>query len=364
MKVLFLIDCLDNGGAERQMALLATHLPAEWDRAVCALDGGPFEDYLRQRGVAVELHPRRSRLDPRAIASVWRSLQRSRPDIVHSWSWISTLVAGPICRLTGLPLIDGTIRTGALQPDHLSLKRLGMASSSLIVANTHAGLRAWGVAPTKGRVVHNGFDWSRLADSAGAADSRVSSRDRTDDVMTIVMVGRMVAERDYRAVIAAARLLREAKGQYRFLLVGHGPQRDELMAEAADLISDGTVTFPDPDLEIIAHVLSADVGVLMTEPRWAQEGCSNAILEYMACGLPVVCGASGGNREIVDDGQTGFVIPSADAPALAKRLEYLWGHREQRRTMGMAGRRRVQTHFSIERMVGRYLQIYAESLGS
>jgi len=363
VKVLFLIDCLDNGGAERQMALLATHLPAEWGRSVCALDRGPFEDYLHEKSVALEVYPRTHSLDPRPIASVWRSLRTLRPDIVHSWSWISTMVAGPMCRLVGVPLIDGTIRTGALQRDHLALKRLGMASSSMIVANTHAGLQAWGVGSTKGRVVHNGFDWSRLDSSAHDGDSETAAEGRVDAIMTIVMIGRMVPARDFRVVIAAARLLREAGGRYRFLLVGHGPQRNELMAEAADLVPDGAVTFPDPGIEVIRHVRSADVGVLMTDPRWAQEGCSNAIMEYMACGLPVLCGASGGNREIVDDGHTGFLIPSADARALAQRLEYLREHREQCRAMGIAGQRRIESHFSIERMVGRYLRIYAESLG-
>ena len=69
MKVLLLADSLGNGGAERQMALLAIGLPPEWQRRVCALGGGPFEAYLRAKGITVEVHGRRSRLDPLPAAA-------------------------------------------------------------------------------------------------------------------------------------------------------------------------------------------------------------------------------------------------------------------------------------------------------
>ena len=156
------MDSLGNGGKQRQMALLATALPADWQRRVFALSEGPFEAHLRARGISLEVHARRSRLDPVPTAALWRSIVTWRPDIVHSWSWMCTLAAGPLCRLLGVPLIDGTIRTGALQPEHLWLKRIGMACSTTVVANTAAGVQAWGVSPAKARVVYNGFDWSRL----------------------------------------------------------------------------------------------------------------------------------------------------------------------------------------------------------
>jgi glycosyltransferase involved in cell wall biosynthesis len=344
------------------MALLATGLPAGWQGRVCALGGGPFEAHLRAKGITVEVHGRRSRLDPLPMAALPRSIMTLRPDVVHSWGWISTLVAGPLCRLLRVPLIDGTIRTGALRPEHLWLKRIGMACATTVVANTHAGAQAWGVSPAKARVVYNGFDWSRVEAASLATGCESAPGTDWESSFTVVMTGRMEPLKDYRVVISAARLLRKEERPYHFLLVGDGQQRDQLMAEAIDLVSDGCMTFADAGLEVLSYVRRAQVGVLMTDPKWAQEGCSNAIMEYMACGLPVVCGEGGGNREVVEDGKTGFVIAPADPRALAQRIAYLRDHETERRAMGAAGRKRILETFSLERMVGSYGRIYEEAL--
>jgi len=361
MRVLLLADSLPNGGRERQMTLLATGLPAGWNRRVCTLGGGPFEAHLRAKGITVEVHWRRSRLDPLPAAAIWRSIMTLRPDVVHSWGWMSTLVAGPLCRLLRVPLIDGTIRLGILAPKHLWLKRIGMACATTVVANTHAGAQAWGVAE-RARVVYNGFDWSRLDATPLSAGCEGAPATDSENPFTVVMTGRMVPAKDFKAVIAAARLLQRERRPYRFLLVGHGPQRDELIAEAGSLIADGIVTFPAASIEVLDYVRQAHVGVLMTDPKWHQEGCSNSVMEYMACGLPVVCGEGGGNREVVDDGKSGFVIEPADPEALAQRIAYLRDHEDERRALGAAGRRRIVETFSLERMVDDYVRIYEEAL--
>jgi glycosyltransferase involved in cell wall biosynthesis len=100
----------------------------------------------------------------------------------------------------------------------------------------------------------------------------------------------------------------------------------------------------------------------MTNPAHGAEGVSNAIMEYMACGLPVVCSESGGNRELVLDPQTGFVIPPADPGAHASRLVYLRDDSAAARKMGMAGRERLCSAFSVESMVGETLKVYAEAM--
>ena len=118
-------------------------------------------------------------------------------------------------------------------------------------------------------------------------------------------------------------------------------------AETADLVNEGIVQFPGPGLEVLQHVRNAHAGVLMTNPSHGQEGLSNSLMEYMACGLPVVCSAGGGNREVVIDETTGFVIAPFDAEGLAKRLAWLREHEFERGAMGDAGRRRIRDVFSI-----------------
>ena len=149
---------LPNGGLERQLALLATGLPDDWEPRVWAMDGGPFEAHLRERGIPVAVRSRRTRFDPSPAASLWQELRTWRPHVVHSWGWMPALAAGPMCGVLRIACVDGMIRSGALEPDFTRLKRLGMASATLVVANTMAGLHAWGIGRDKGRVVYNGFD--------------------------------------------------------------------------------------------------------------------------------------------------------------------------------------------------------------
>ena len=355
MRVLYLADCLGNGGLERQLALLATSLPRDWEPRVWAMDGGPFEGYLLDQGIPVLVRRRRARFDPLPAARLWQDLRSWRPDIVHSWGWMPALAAGPACRALRIACIDGMIQSGALEPDFTRLKRLGMASATLVVANTRAGLRAWGIGPAKGRVVYNGFDQARLESLEDGP-----SADPTQ--FTVIMTGRMKPVKEFDVVIEAARLLSRAADGWRFVLVGDGPERERLIRQAGDLIQRGVLAFPQPGMEVLGLVRQADVGVLMTDARLAREGLSNSIMEYMALGLPVVCGSGGGNPELVQDGVTGFIIPPGDAGALADRLTTLRDDPARSVAMGALGRERILTDFSVERMVGNMLRVYAEAL--
>ena len=357
MRVLFLLNNLPNGGLERQLALLATGLPRDWEPRVWAMDGGPFEGYLRERGVSVVVSPRRARFDPLPAAWLWQELRSWRPDVVHAWGWMPALVAGPMCRLLRIACIDGMIRSGALEPDFTRLKRLGMASSTLVVANTKAGLRAWDIGPEKGRLVYNGFDLSRL-DSLHACPRPEPGK------FTVIMTGRMTPVKQFDVVIGAARRLSAASDGWRFLLVGDGPERERLISQTNDLIERGAVAFPQPAMEVLGLVRQANAGVLMTNPRLANEGLSNSIMEYMALGLPVVCGDGGGNPELVQDGVTGFVVPPGDVHALASRLARLRDDPAMCAAMGAAGKDRILRDFSMEGMVRNMLRVYAEALDS
>jgi glycosyltransferase involved in cell wall biosynthesis len=144
--------------------------------------------------------------------------------------------------------------------------------------------------------------------------------------------------------------------------LGDGPDREPLMSEASDLVESGSVTFPEGGLEVIPRIASADIGVLLTDPKVHIEGCSNSIMEYMACGLPVVCTDSGGNREIVEDGVTGFVVPAYDAGAVVAAVRKLRNDPARSREMGHQGSRRLRECFTIERMVAGFVSAYESAL--
>jgi glycosyltransferase involved in cell wall biosynthesis len=349
-------EALPTGGAERQLALIVKHLPPYWERRVWTMGGGPFADELAADGYRVDVSPRKTRFDVGPTLPLWRVLFEWRPDVVHSWDWMSTLAALPLCRLLGIPIVDATIRNGTVRPRGSRQRKLSQAVSTLVVANSRAGLQAWGIGPRRGRVVYNAFDPARL-------DAAYSQTNAHAGPLCVVMTGRMVADKDFSVLIAAARRLdRERPGRWRFLLLGDGPEKPRLAAEAGELRERGVVAFIDPGLEVLPLVREAHVGVLMANEARNREGCSNAIMEYMSCALPVVCSAGGGNPELVLDGETGYVVPPGDSAALADALALLADRPEIARRMGDAGRRRILEEFSISRLVRSIERVYWEAL--
>lgn len=370
-RVLFLTATLTSGGLERQLSLLAANLPSRWRPLVWSADGGPFRDVLARSAVPVIVDRRARRLDPRPFARLARLILCHRPDVVHAWHWMPAAVAAPVCRAAGIPFIDGTIRLGKPNPEFGRPRAAIMRLADVVVANSRAGLKAWGVGPPKGRVVYNAFDQTRLdaspadspveAGAGGAKAVRRASEAASPAAFTVVMTGRLHSHKDFRTLLSAARLVSAGApaGTWRFLLVGDGPEAESLRRDAADLVEAGVVDFAAPGLEVLPLVATADVGVLLTDPAQHAEGCSNAIMEYMACGLPVIANDSGGNRELVEDGVTGFIVASGDAAGLARRLEELRGS-AGRAVMGAAGRTRLLRDFSLAAMVDAYVRIYEE----
>lgn len=353
-KVLYLADHLNNGGAERQLALLVKYLPPEWDRRVWSLGGGPFVEVIRASGVPVEVHERRWRYDLAPILHLWQTLVCRRPAIVHSWGWVSSAAAAPLCRLLRIPWIDGSIRIGWVPREHVVRARFALALADRVIANSRAGLDAWGIPGSKGRVAYNGLDPERRSSAPGSRSA--------DAPYTVVMAARMSPVKDFATFLEAARLVTaQTPGQaWRFLALGGGSSRGTLIEGASDLIEKGIVSFVDAGLEVFPYLRAADAGVLMTNPDRLAEGCSNTILEYMACGLPVVCGDSGGNREVVIEGKTGFIVPALDARTLADRLVWLREHPREAAEMGRAGARRLEEEFTVQNLVRATVSVYEE----
>ena len=112
---------------------------------------------------------------------------------------------------------------------------------------------------------------------------------------TVIMTGRMEPAKDFTSLVAAARLLTAAGDEdWRFVVVGRGSERERLERQAERLVTSGRLSFVDAGLEVLDHVREADVGVLLTNTAVHAEGCSNSLLEYMSCSLPVICTDSGG----------------------------------------------------------------------
>jgi glycosyltransferase involved in cell wall biosynthesis len=144
------------------------------------------------------------------------------------------------------------------------------------------------------------------------------------------------------------------------VIAGAGPLRAELEANADALGVRDRVLFLGSRADTIELMAAFDVFVLPS----VVEGMSNALLEAMAVGRPVVVTDVGGNPEVVVDGETGLVVPPADPDQLAASIVKLLEAPELAAEMGAAGRRRVLEHYQIDVMTRRIEELYEELLAA
>jgi glycosyltransferase involved in cell wall biosynthesis len=154
--------------------------------------------------------------------------------------------------------------------------------------------------------------------------------------------------------LEAAKKVLEKMPNTEFLLVGDGPLRPQYEQMASELGVLRKVHFLGRRSDVPMIITNLDVSVLPS----TSEGLSNVILESMAAGKPVIATNVGGNREIVQDGVTGYLVTPADSRALADRMLTLLQNPDRAKTFGLEGRKVVEEKFTVEAMVKKYEKLY------
>ncbi len=197
--------------------------------------------------------------------------------------------------------------------------------------------------PDRYRVIANGIDTERFALAPKPVPGHV------------VMVARFVPQKDPGAAIRAMAVLRTTQPDATLQLVGEGPLRGELEHLVDSLALRDRVDFLGERGDVPDLLAKASCFLLTTH----YEGCSLAVLEAMAAGLPVVATRVGGMAEIVAHGETGFLVDS-DPAAIARALDVLVTDSTLARRMGDAGRVEARRRLSRERMVAETQEVYDE----
>jgi glycosyltransferase involved in cell wall biosynthesis len=170
----------------------------------------------------------------------------------------------------------------------------------------------------------------------------------------VMFVGRLAPQKRVDLLIVAFRQIRDRLPEARLVLVGDGPLRSELEQLVVRLGLERSVIFAGNRLDVAAYMQVSDVFVLPSEA----EGMSNAVLEAMACGLPVLVSDCAGNRELVTDGLNGMVFPRGSENALAKKIETLLLDTTYAQRLARVAIEKVQSQFRLESVAARYLELY------
>ena len=203
-------------------------------------------------------------------------------------------------------------------------------------------------------MVRNGLDLKHFDAMAAAG-----LREPLPEGPLVAVIGNLWPVKGHRTLIDAVAMLPSDLHHVRFICAGEGPERTPLTARIAELGLRERVVLLGHRLDVPALLSRSEAACLCS----SAEGLSNALMEAMAARLPVIATRVGGNPELVRDGENGWLVPYADARALADRLTLLLRAPDLARAMGRKGRERIEQELTLERMADGYGAIYRRLLG-
>ena len=364
MKILTVIDSFHTGGKERRLIELLKGLTKrEIECELIVLSKVVTYPELYDLDVKIHFVERTVKKDPTIFSKIYRLVKEANPDLIQSWSSMMSIYTLPVAKLLHIPFVNAIIvdaphRVKPFSQPWLRTK-ITFPFSDAVVANSHAGARAYQAPAHKSIVIHNGFDFKR-ADKATSEEAIRQELNITTDKV-VGMVGKFQQRKDYHTYLTAAMKIVADRSDVTFLAVGDG----ELLEECQQLTKGkdgGRIIFTGRRSDVESVVNIFDVGVLSTNHMVHGEGISNALMEYMVMGKPVVASEGGGTAELVLDGEVGYLVPPADADALTQKLQILLDDPEVAARMGEKGKQRIHDSFNLDRMTKEYLQLYQKLL--
>lgn len=350
-KVGFIITDLEVGGAELALERYIGYLQtAGADVFVCSLkSSGPVGQRLCERGVPVIPLGMNAHNFPLGLIHLVRLLRSERPATVCSMMFHANVAARLTRLLAPTPVLVSMERTmrqhSWLQ---LALDRMTVALADRVVAVSPAvrlyAIERLGVPDKKVEVIPNGVDVSRLSHLPDPLESRSHfGFDASDLVITCVANFRPV--KGHCFLIQAFEQVHKEHPAARLLLIGDGIIRDQLQQSAASLGVSSRVKFAG-ELQDIRYALAASSVFVMPS---LTEGMSNAILEALAAGIPVVATSVGGNTDLIRDGENALLVPPSDIKALAAAILRLARNPIEAERLGRNARASVSIDHSLER---------------
>jgi glycosyltransferase involved in cell wall biosynthesis len=383
--VMICVPCLLVGGTEIHTRSLAVSLAANGYRVVvcCYFEHDPIMvESLRQSGVELELLDlNRWQSSGRAGRQAWnlaRALagcfRRHRPKLVHVQYMTPGVLPVVLARAAGIPIVVATVHVTASHYGRRTWlpRRVAapLCNTFLCVSQvaeesffgrseifSEAGLRG-------GRrhfTIPNGIDLRAvdLVLASGRPDELAAKLNLASRPV-VGIVGRLDRFKGHDFLLEAFAVVRRDVPDAVLLCVGAGagPWRDHLLAEASRLgLRDHVIwTGGMAQESAFRHLMLMDLVAMPSRP--GLEGFGLSAAEAMAFGKPLVASDVDGLAEVVGREGDGLLVPSGDISALAQVILDLLRDPSQRRALGIAGRRRVEHHFSMDLFADRHVRLY------
>ena len=362
MRILFIIPTLVRHGAEKQLSILAPALTQEgFDVHVCALTrGGPYESTLRAAGIPVTVIGKSWKFDPLAYRRLKSRIATLQPDVVQTFLFAANSYGRAAALSVGVKKIFGSER--CVDPwkqwHELAIDRYLAKRTQAVVVNG-SGVRVFymsrGIPSEKIQIIPNGIGPTRSSDVT--REELLKEFGLPVGTRLIGAVNRLWPQKRVKDLIWAADLLKVVRDDVHLLIIGDGPHRARLERYRDKVQIRDRVHFLGARDDVARLMPHFDCLWLGSE----YEGMSNAVMEAMACGVPVVASDIPGNRDLIIHSETGYLFPVGGRADIARHTNRLLDDASLAKRLGVAARERVLSEFSVERMVGAYRDLYRNS---
>jgi sugar transferase (PEP-CTERM/EpsH1 system associated) len=369
IRIMHVLESLGvGGGVETGVAHLIEGMDRQrFEHILCAVfPVGPWIERFRIAPM-VPLEQPRKRLSVQ-VGPLSRAIRQMNPDIVHSRNWgaLEAVIAARWVRCCRVIHSEHGVEVDpASEPKGRAwFRRVSFEMADRVFSVSHqlrdSLARCTGFSARKIGVIHNGVEIARFRREPAVRRRFRTELGLSEREFAIGCVGRLSRIKDYPTILRAAEQFEQFCPAWRLLILGEGTERQELekLVTATAVLQRRVCLLGASDR--VADFLNAiDVYVLPS----IREGISNSLLEAMAASLPVVATNTGGNPELVVDGESGILFPVGDSERLAELLRGLYNQPETREQLGTQALARVRRQFSLDSMISKYEHLYQELTG-
>jgi glycosyltransferase involved in cell wall biosynthesis len=361
MKILMVTESLVRGGKERRLVELLRYF-SNYEKIVIELvllkDVIEYPEIKDIPRTNITIFRRKIKKDPMVFFRILNLARTFDPDLIHSWGSMPSVYTFMIARFLRKPFLNAMISHGKCKifSNHWFRAKITFPFSQVIFANSNAGLRAYNVSRKKGIVVYNGFNYDRFQNLTYPVEEIKKWNIKTPHV--VGMVAAFDRRKDYATFLTTARNICAYRNDVTFMAIGGGNELEMYRKQYSDC---SRIIFTDNVFQIESLLNILNVGVVLTATS-NNEGISNAILELMAFGKPVIASGGGGTEEIIENNVSGIKITPASVTELEDAVNKILNDKKFADYLGKNAEQKIKNTFNIEQMGENTLRVYEKML--
>lgn len=365
MKILLLTNHLNYGGIAAYTVSLARQLKKKGDFPLTASGGGDFLPLLEHEQIThvyASLNAK-SELSLKVLAAVFKLaslVKGEKVDIIHAQTRTTQVAACLISKMTNIPFVSTCHGFFKNRIGRRIFPCWGSAVIAISEAVREHLVNDFSVAKKDIRLIHNGVEVEKFKREKSLQEIKNFKENAgvKESEIVVGIIARLSKVKGHCFLLMAAKEIVKLNYKVKFLIIGDGPEKENLVLSAQELGIENQVVFLNSTIDTSLPLKAMDIFIMPS----ISEGLGLSILEAMSSGLPVVASNVGGIYSLVKDGVNGFLVPPGSPCAILSAVKKLLDNPQLARQMGQRGQQTAEECFSLESMAEQTRNLYAEVL--